>query len=264
MKNKKAILMMVAMCVFAVGSAYGSNITIWDEWGTGTGWYGGGEDQEVENNCVTGQQWDLEGFFQSGDTLSMVAGYNFVSGVAGYNAASGDLFIDIDNDAQYGVGAHKPANYNPSQIVADTFGYDFVLDLDFASMTYSVIDIRTPGAQLLTTVNEQANDAANPWRYSSGGTVIGSGAIGYQSGLSNSQALALGYAVTGGSHNVASVDLGWLGGYMDAGDYFVSHFTMGCGNDDLMGRGSVVPEPTTLLLLGIGCLGAALRKRLSA
>lgn len=52
----------------------GTNITIWDKMGTVN------EDQEVEPNCVWDQQWDLEGFFLKGTTLTMVGGYDFKNG----------------------------------------------------------------------------------------------------------------------------------------------------------------------------------------
>lgn len=45
-------------------------------------------------------------------------------------------------------------------------------------------------------------------------------------------------------------DLGWL----SLGTTFTTHFTMQCGNDNLMGTGVIVPEPTSLLLMGMGCL----------
>jgi hypothetical protein len=149
---------MVALVMVLASSAFAVNITINDEHSSGSGWYGSSEDQEVEPGCITGQQWDLEGFFVNGLTLSMVAGYNLVTGVPGYpQVVSGDLFIDVDGDAQYGSGAHAGATYNPLQVVSDSFGYDFVMDLDFATLTYSVFDIANAGAGLqLMMAGEQS------------------------------------------------------------------------------------------------------------
>ncbi len=59
--------------------------------------------------------------------------------------------------------------------------------------------------------------------------------------------------LTGDSHNAVSVDLGFL----DHGTTFTSHFTMGCGNDNLMGEATLAPEPATMALFGIGLIGLA-------
>ncbi len=271
MRTSLFVVLVLTGCLVG-GSVFADDITIWDERSTGTTWYGPQEDQEVEPGMVTGQQWDLEGFFFGANTLTMVAGFNFVSGVPGYSFRSGDIFIDTDNDAQFGAGSRKPTNYNPYAIVADTFGYDFVIDLNFSTLSYSVFDISGAGTLLqLTTVEEQSNDGSNPWRYRSGGTeLVGAGGtISYTGGLSNAQAQALGYDVTGGTHNAASVDLSWLSSILPGGT-FISHFTMECGNDNLMGSGTFpsgggnVPEPATLVLVGLSVAGMIARKKCRA
>lgn len=106
----------------------------------------------------------------------------------------------------------------------------------------------------LKSVYYRSMDEANPWRYKEGGTLLEGYEnidILYEAGLSNDE---IGGGLTGGTHNAATVDLSFLG----PGTDFTSHFTMQCGNDNLMGNGAApVPEPATMVLFGIGLIGIA-------
>ncbi len=207
---------------------------------TNQNWHRADEDREVEPGNRHGQAWDLEGFFIDNASLTMIGGFDFVNGQG--NITSGDLFIDIDGDAQYG-----PANRRSGSgytTVQNSFGYDYVFDLDFDSMSYTVFSLNQATT---TTVYYRQNDESNPWRYESGGEEILDGTIGYITGLTDQET-----GFTGGYHNAVTVDLSFLGDNVD----FIAHFTMGCGNDNLMGQGttSAVPEPATFALVGIGLL----------
>ncbi len=216
------------------------NITVYDGLGVAT------EDGEVEPGCLNRQEWDLEGFFQKGSSLAMVGGFDFVNGVAGYDKyTSGDIFIDIDGDAQYGT-----TNINGGsgqETVGNTFGYDYVLDMDFASLTYSVFKLND---STTTTVWYGMNEESNPWKYDAGGELLAGYEnldMEYVTGLTDADC-----GFSGGIHYAVGVDLSFLA----PGTDFTSHFTMGCGNDNLMGKGTApVPEPATMLLFGTGIAG---------
>ena len=231
--RKLLFLLFLSMSVFvcitgnAMALNLGQNITIKDLVGTGTGWYGEQEDQEVEPGMVTGQQWDLEGFFLDGTSLTMVGGFNFKDGIGQW--LPGDIFIDVTGDAQYG-----PANLGSGSgeaIVNNSFGYEYALtNFNYNTKKFDVVNLNNSS---MVTVFYTQNEESNPWKYNLGGTIIGaSDIIGYHSGLGDLE-----------------VDLSFLESDINN---FTVHYTMRCGNDNLMGQ---VPEPATILLSGIGLLG---------
>jgi len=233
--------------IFSNPSSLGTNITIWDQNSTNQKWHKTGEDQEVEPGMAHGQRWDMEAFFLNGTTLSMVGGYNFLT-TTGFKA--GDIFIDIDGDAQYG-DIH--GNLNGNRTVKNTFGYDYVLDMNFLNFSYNIYKIDDT-SDVQTSYYKQ-NQGSNPWLYTAGG-VLEDENLGFnynQHRIEDMQFLSNNFK--GKWHNVVSgIDLGFLGNNIDGA---VFHSTMQCGNDNLMGKGvgSPVPEPTTFVLFGLGLLG---------
>jgi hypothetical protein len=241
----------MAVVFFMAGNVlaydFGTNITISDGNASGTtGWYSDREDQETEPGMIANQSWDMEGFFQSGNILTMVAGYDFVNG--NQNLMSGDLFFDINGDAEYGAIGGDAGNH----IVTDTFGYDYVMDLNFQDFSYNVYALGA-GASTITS-KESANQGSNPWLYNAGGTFVTSGKFEYLTGLTDADT-----GLSGGFHNaVTGLNLSFLAPETQ----FMSHFTMQCGNDNLMGSGTTTPEPATMFLLGSGLIGlAGLKKK---
>jgi hypothetical protein len=244
---------LVMAAVFAGSTAAtAANITIADKMGTGTGWYGAQEDQEVEANCLTGQAWDLEAFIQTGKTLSIVGGYNFKDGYAG--TTTGDLFLATAGitPAYGGSGSGS----NGSTPVLNGYGYNYAVRMDFGAGSYTVYKI--DAADWVLKAYYAQNAGSNPWKYSSGGTAVGTGTLGF-----SNRGTADYLGQTGGTHYEVVFD-GLLALLDFASPDFYAHYTMSCGNDDLMGKGTVpVPEPGTMLLLGCGLVALAVIGRRS-
>jgi hypothetical protein len=257
MTNKLTMLLILVLGVFltagnAFSNDFGKNITVDDGTYKGTGWYGNQEDQEVEPGCVGTQAWDLEAFILDGNKLTMVGGYDFLNGAFGDGKTftSGDIFIDIDGDVKYGFVNNNDSK-NGYDTIKNTLGYDYVLDLNSSLKTYDIYKIDSNSIVKSSYYNQ--NQASNPWTYCSDGTKLNSDPISmsYLTGLTDEN--LVNYGLVGGRHNAVQVNLDFLAPNTD----FTVHFTMGCGNDNLIGKGSSVPEPAPMLLLGTGLIGLA-------
>lgn len=245
-------LMLLLVLLFVALPAFASNITKYDK----NGYFGlgqGGEDQETESGMQLSQDWDLEGFFFENNSLSMVGGFDFKNGYE--NRDSGDIFIStLPGGPDYGA-IKRVQGGDTKQQVKNTYNYDYVLDLDFDSSKYQVYKIDAD--TVVTTAIYDENEGSSPWQFSSdenNGVFIKSGAFKY---LDNISTGFLGMNGNNVHYSLTGFDLSFLG--HNTG--FYSHFTMECGNDNLMGHGTVVPEPATMILLGSGLVGLALYRR---
>lgn len=245
MKNiVRAIVISVVIVFLAVGTSSAdykltgyNNITAYDGYSSGTGWYGMQEDQETEPGTVTSQAWDLEGIYYNpaNGNVAIVGGWDFKNGATGYTYAgpdqtgglttkqidSGDVFIFNSLYPTEGYGIHL--NFSNSKYS------EFYLDLEDSSVALS---------------HTSYISQSNPYRFT-GGEWWADGILDYYPGLSDADVGGL----QGGSHYMIVLnDLGLYGNE-------TIHFTYECGND--MIESTPVPEPTTMLLLGLGLIGVA-------
>jgi hypothetical protein len=112
---------------------------------------------------------------------------------------------------------------------------------------------------------------STPWMVKSGYSVLQHG-VPFYFGETNSSGFSGWQATNPGSDGdpywesaadkhyvVSGFDLGFIGPGHETD--FVAHFTMECGNDLLVGQAATVPEPATLLGLGIGVAACGLMVR---
>jgi len=255
------------LCVqnFSYALGFGQNITIYDNSSSSSnGWEGQQEDNEVEPGNRYCQYYDLEGFFLDGYTLTVIGGFDFANGVDTNDSVgkitSGDIFLDIDGDAIYGGNQVDPYSRNDGiKKLDNTYGYDYAIKLNFDNNKFRVFDISN--TDTTKSVYYSQNDWSSPWKYPAhynGNTSpIYTNTLTYYrpSDLTNTGFQGDSYS---SNHYGFSVDLSFL----PPSTTFISHFTIKCGNDNLMGKGTLpAPEPATMLLFGSGLLGFAVFTR---
>jgi hypothetical protein len=259
-------LLVAAMMAMATSSAnaivLGNNITIPDNNNDGSNpavagnWYSNREDNETENtpNTITTQVWDLEGMYLNGKTLTLVGGFDFQNGVLhnGHTYRGGDLFIDLTGDAKFGASS---TNNGTGGSVANSFGYELALDIAGASFTAFQLN----PASLVNRATDVGS--SNPWTYASGGNNTGlTGSVTYGT-LSGADVTTYGLLGDGGNnvHYFMALDLTNVQGLLNTTSE-TFHYTMECGNDDLMGR-HVPDGGAAILLLGVSLTGLEMMRR---
>jgi hypothetical protein len=242
----------------AHATPYGTNITKDD--GINPGGLGvGKEDNEAEPGMVQSQVWDLEGFFLEGKKLTIIGGYNFYTGQD--NIKAGDIFIDTNGDAVYSPNIIPGYIYAPySEVSNGLFKYDYVLDINWAGGTFNIIQLNQDSLLKDTEYGAQYNKPSNPWIYVSGGNTINASPLSFNTYNKASQSDTSFSGWDGNNnHYVGTFDISAI----DLSNGAVFHNTMECGNDNLIGQTAAVPEPTSILLLGLGLIGLArVRKRM--
>jgi hypothetical protein len=289
---------------------------------TYTGNYTPGFEPAGENNEIDGgspgQQFDLEAAYYdlTSSDLRIVGGTDFINGGGGF--ATGDILIDINNDAKFGQAYVDDVN-NALTTETETsnsyFKWDYAISFDridpgtgleTSSRTglageeiltgdYGATPdtYGTPGTYKVYKLGDSAvfsngagaannNYEQNPYAYVSGGMEVATGLVDFArydgSSPTGYQELPfwadLGNIVGGPADPNHAPDtffytdyewyemklnLGWLSDALAEGPgfdgFFLGTITTGCINDLVAFQ--VVPEPSTVLLLGLGLIGLA-------
>jgi hypothetical protein len=195
--------------------------------------------------------WDLEGVFLKGNLLTLVGGWNFAAGevVDSHHYISGNLFIDTNGVLQYG---YPPGSTSTSNSV---YGYEYAIKMNFSNNTYKVYAL--DGNSTFNLVSGGPNPQAtgsNPFTLNPvSEPVVANGSL-VQAPLTAAEKADTGVLDWNGNnthYKLTGFDLSFL----PQKTTFITHFTQTCGNDSLMGQGTTVPVPGSLLLMASGLIG---------
>ncbi|MCF6284380.1 MAG: PEP-CTERM sorting domain-containing protein [Candidatus Hydrogenedentes bacterium] len=216
---------------------------------------------DPDNDAFGGQPYDIEQLFyyyDDADSNALSGGVLYIGMVTGYDPANtlysaGDMFVDLGATGSYSIAVATGT--------VDTLGNP---DPRFGSAWINAgWDETTDGVTTILT-------SSNPYRILEGaGGVIEYG-TGPAAGLTSTVAWGLNQDASG-ARNFLEIAIDLDGTFEEQIDNGLGdgglglHWTMQCGNDVINVVDNVplapVPEPTTMVLLGMGVLGMALRAR---
>lgn len=214
----------------------------------------GGGDQDYDVEQIFYMYDDLNPNATTGGTLyiGLVTGFDpfgeNLGGTAGGPHYAGDMFLDLGNSGSYGIAIATGKENTPENDGGARFGQAWY-------------NTGLPNWTLQNTVN--FSPQSDPYR------------VNEDLGTGDAPISALGYSVTvawgnpGGVHNFLEIALTVDGAaetiLTDPNGGIGLHWTMLCGNDEIDVHDDTpfvpVPEPATMVLLGMGVLGIALRAR---
>lgn len=273
-----ALALTVASLMAPVAFAGYVNVTIDDPHGNKTFGNPGQnmtrEDNEVEDNAVNNQSWDLETFQFDAEKsyLKLTGGFNFETG-KGFGGTSltypqGDIFLYIGHEPYTIPGGPKDhdgpwvgsTDWNYAISFERTNGNIAVTDDGSGNKTVKYVITENKGTASYTGTVSNSLNTGLPLTANQSDPLTGSLTAQYSS---NGTQTSSDYA--NWVNEISNIDLSHILDSIPGGETVYAYTTMACGNDVIWGQFQSVPDGgTTLVLLGSGLVGLAfLRRRIA-